>query len=100
MKTQKCDVTKEEDVKSAIDACVKAFGGLHVAINSAGVATVSPMLTSRGAIDLDLFKKTIEINVFGTMYVSKHAAIQMSKQEKLNDRGERGVIVHVSSVAA
>lgn len=35
-----CDVTKEEDVKNAIETTVKTFGGLHVAIACAGVAFV------------------------------------------------------------
>ncbi len=36
----KCDVTKEEDVKNAIEQTVKAFGTIHVAIPSAGVGSI------------------------------------------------------------
>ena len=35
----------------------------------------------------------------GSVYVAKYAAIQMSKNQP-NERGERGVILFVSSVAA
>ena len=49
---------------------------------------------------MNLFKKSMEINVYGSMYVAKHAAIVMSKNQPLTDRGEKGVIIFVSSVAA
>ena len=43
--TIKCDVTKEDDVKHAIDLTVKEFGTIHAALACAGVATVTPTLT-------------------------------------------------------
>jgi NAD(P)-dependent dehydrogenase (short-subunit alcohol dehydrogenase family) len=42
--------------------------------------------------------KVLKINVIGTFNVSKYAALQMSKQQLL-ENGERGVIINVSSVA-
>jgi NAD(P)-dependent dehydrogenase (short-subunit alcohol dehydrogenase family) len=33
----RCDVTRAEDVKAAVDAAVKTFGGLDIAFNNAGV---------------------------------------------------------------
>jgi NAD(P)-dependent dehydrogenase (short-subunit alcohol dehydrogenase family) len=41
----KCDVTKEEDVKNAIDLTVITYGTIHAALACAGVATITPMLT-------------------------------------------------------
>jgi 3-hydroxyacyl-CoA dehydrogenase / 3-hydroxy-2-methylbutyryl-CoA dehydrogenase len=75
----KCDVTKEEDVKAAIDKTVQAFGTIHSVLACAGIASVSPTLSSKGSLDMNLFKKTMEINVYGSMYVAKHSAIVMSK---------------------
>lgn len=49
---------------------------------------------------MNLFKKAMEINVYGSMYVAKYAAIAMSKNQPVTDRGEKGVIIFVSSVAA
>ena len=40
------------------------------------------------------------INVLGSMYVAKYAAIIMSKNKAVNEQGEKGVILMVSSVAA
>ena len=96
----KCDVTKEEDVKKAIDGTVEGFGTIHAVLACAGIITVAPTLSSKGNLDMNLFKKCMEINVYGSMYVAKHAAIIMSKNKALDDRGEKGVIIFVSSVAA
>ena len=93
-------MTKEEDVKSAIETSVKEFGTVHAVLACAGIATVSPTLSSKGSLDMNLFKKATEINVYGSMYVAKHAAIAMSKNQPVTDRGEKGVIIFVSSVAA
>ena len=98
--TFKCDVTKEEEVKKAIDGTVAAYGTIHAVLASAGIATVSPTLSKNGSLDMNMFKKCMEVNVYGSMYVAKHASIVMSKNKPLNDRGEKGVIIFVSSVAA
>jgi 3-hydroxyacyl-CoA dehydrogenase/3-hydroxy-2-methylbutyryl-CoA dehydrogenase len=98
--TVKCDVTKEEDVKSAVELTVKTFGTVHAALACAGVATITPTLSSRGPLDTAVFKKVTEINVYGSIYVAKYCAVAMSKNQPINDKGEKGVIMFVSSVAA
>lgn len=75
----KCNVTKAEDVKDAIDETVKAFGTIHAVLACAGVATVVPTLTSRGSLDVNLFKLTMDINVIGSVHVAKYASVIMSK---------------------
>ena len=41
----RCDVTKRSDIDAAMAETVKAFGGLDVLVNNAGVAHVNkPML--------------------------------------------------------
>ena len=42
----------------------------------------------------------LDINLLGSVYVAKYAALAMSKNKALNDKGEKGVILFVSSVAA
>ena len=98
--TIKCDVTKEEDVQRAVEETVKAFGTIHAALACAGVATITPTLTSKGPLDTSVFKKVTEINVYGSIYVAKYCAVVMSKNQPINDKGEKGVIMFVSSVAA
>ena len=51
-------------------------------------------------LDTDRFKQVVEINVYGSIYVAKYASAVMAKNQPLNDRGEKGVLLFVSSVAA
>lgn len=96
----KCDVTKELDVKNAVEQTVAKFGALHVALACAGVAWPGMTLTSKGGLDTKRFEQVVAINLFGSAYVAKFAAIAMSKNKPVNDLGEKGVIIFVSSVAA
>lgn len=95
-----CDVTKEADVKNAIDKTVEKFGTIHVALACAGVAWVTPTLTSRGPLNTKVFEAVMAINVLGSAYMAKYAAVVMSKNKAVNEQGEKGVILFVSSVAA
>ena len=42
----------------------------------------------------------MEINVYGSIYLAKYASVAMSKNKPLNEMGERGVLIFVSSIAA
>lgn len=42
----------------------------------------------------------MKINLYGSAYVAKYSAVAMSKNKPINDMGEKGVIIFVSSVAA
>ena len=75
----KCDVTKEEDVKHAIDKTVEKFGKIHVALTSAGTNALTPTLTARGPLDSKIFDKIININLYGSVHVAKYASVVMSK---------------------
>ena len=97
----KCNVAVEEQVKKAVDDTVAKFGTIHVALACAGVAWMAPMLSKKGAVlNTDIFRSVIQINVLGSVYMAKYAALAMSKNEALNKlEGEKGVIILVSSVA-
>lgn len=94
------DVTDEKAVGAAVATAVETFGALHIAVNCAGIASVGQTITSKTIMDFRTLKLVTEINVFGSIYVAAHAAKAMSKNKPVNDRGERGVIVNVASVAA
>jgi NAD(P)-dependent dehydrogenase (short-subunit alcohol dehydrogenase family) len=93
------DVTSEPEVRAAIAGAVEAFGGVHVAVNCAGVGVAAKVVSRRGLFPLDLFTKCVEVNLFGTFNVIRLAAEAMVKNEP-NADGERGVIVNTASVAA
>jgi NAD(P)-dependent dehydrogenase (short-subunit alcohol dehydrogenase family) len=93
------DVTDEGSVKDAIDAALRAFGGLHGAINCAGVASAEKVLGREGSHSLATFSKVVEVNLVGTFNVIRLAAEAMARNEP-TEGGERGVIINTASVAA
>ncbi|MEA2434837.1 MAG: hypothetical protein QOG54_2294 [Actinomycetota bacterium] len=93
------DVTNETEVQAAVDLAASEFGGLHIAVNCAGVGFPGRVLTRDGsANDLDRFEFVIRVNLIGTFNVIRLVAAQMAKQEP--DGEERGVIINTASIAA
>ncbi len=93
------DVCSETDVQNAVHVAVNEMGGLHGAINCAGIGTPEKVLGREGPIALATFSKVIQINLIGTFNVIRLAAAAMSKQAP-NEEGERGVLINTASVAA
>ena len=93
------DVTSEEQVKAAIDLAVTAFGRLDGVINAAGIGPAAKVLGRNGPHPLDLFEKTIRINLVGTFNVIRLGAAVLA-QNTPSDAGERGVIINTASIAA
>ena len=61
------------------------------------------MLSSKGKKSLNLksFEKVMQINVHGSIYMAKYAAVAMSKNKQVNSsRDDKGLILLTSSVAA
>lgn len=97
---QHVNVVDEAAVAAAIDAVVAAFGAIHICNNFAGVADACKTLSKGQAFPLDTFKRVIDINLIGTFDVLRLAALQMSRQDPVNDDGCRGVIINTASIAA
>lgn len=93
------DVTQEEQVQAAVNTAVEKLGGLHGAINCAGIAIGERVLGKEKPHALITFSKVIQINLIGTFNVIRLAAEAMSKNEP-GESGERGVIINTASVAA
>ena len=94
----KCDVTSEADGKAAVEAA-SALGALRGLINCAGVAPAMKTVGKDGAHPLELFQKTVNINLVGTFNMGRLAAEAMARLEP-GESGERGVIINTASVAA
>jgi len=95
----KADVTSEGDVQAALALAREAFGGVHGVVNAAGIGTAEKVLGKNGPHALELFERTLRINLVGSFNVIRLAAAAMAAQEP-TDTGERGVIVNTASVAA
>lgn len=93
------DITKEEEVRSALQKGMDLFGSLHGLINCAGVAPGERILGRKGVHRLASFAKTIEVNLIGTFNLTRLVAAEIEKNEP-GESGERGMIINTASVAA
>jgi NAD(P)-dependent dehydrogenase (short-subunit alcohol dehydrogenase family) len=94
-----CDVTSENETKSAVVSAHQRMGGLNLLVNCAGVIGAGRMLGREGPMPGEVFIKTVHINLIGTFLVDKAAAALMQANAPGAD-GERGLLIHTSSVAA
>ncbi len=94
----KCDVTSEVDGMAVVAAAV-AMGTLRGLINCAGVAPAVKTVGKDGPHPLEVFQRTVNINLVGTFNMARLAADAMGKTEGV-DSGERGIIINTASVAA
>lgn len=85
--TMVADVSDYEQCNNFIQSTIDTFGGIHILINNAGVSMRALLKDA----EVDVIKKVMDINFFGTVYCTKLA---------LNSIIERkGTIVGVSSIA-
>ena len=95
----KCDVTSEAEVIAAMATAAQSMGSINLLVNCAGVVGAGRVLGRNGPMAGDFYTKVIHINLIGTFLCDKAAAALMQNNTP-NADGERGLIVHTSSVAA
>src|SRR5687767_11181947 len=95
----KCDVTSETEVNAAMDAARVAMGSINLLVCCAGVIGAGRVLGKSGPMAGDFFSRVVQINLVGT-FLSDKAAAAIMQHNTPNADGERGVIIHTSSVAA
>jgi NAD(P)-dependent dehydrogenase (short-subunit alcohol dehydrogenase family) len=83
------DVTDEAQVAAAVAAATDATGRLDGVVMSAGGSETIGPLTQ---VDIDAWRRTVDLNLTGTLLTIKHAARVMARQSG-------GSIVAISSVA-
>ncbi len=93
------DVTSVDEVTRAVQQTAAAFGGLHIAVNCAGVGAAMKTAGKGGPMPLEMFEMVIKINLIGTFNVIRLAATEMLKNTPGED-GERGVLINTASIAA
>jgi NAD(P)-dependent dehydrogenase (short-subunit alcohol dehydrogenase family) len=95
----KCDVSVESQVEGAMDAAREAMGGINLLVNCAGIVGAGKLLGKDGPMRGDFFENVVRVNLIGTFLCDKAAAALMQANVP-NEEGERGVIIHTSSIAA
>lgn len=84
------DVTNEDEVGRVVEATTAWSGRLQGVVHCAGGSeTIGPITQ----IDSEAWRRTVDLNINGTMYVLKHAAREMV-------RGGGGSFIGISSIAA
>lgn len=86
---QKCDVSKNEEVKNTVEKCLSVFGGLDFAFNNAGIEGKSAFTADCTEENWD---QVLNINLKGVWLCMKYQIPQMLKQG-------HGSIVNCSSIA-
>ena len=81
------DVSILNDCKMFIASSIKQFGGIDILINNAGIS----MRALFKDADLEVFRKVMDINFFGTIYCTKLALPSLIER--------KGTIVGISSIA-
>lgn len=85
----KCDVTRDEDVKAALDKTIETFGGLDFAFNNAGVEQKN---AATAEIEAKEWDRIVDINLRGVFLCMKYEIPLLLKQGG-------GAIVNTSSGA-
>lgn len=95
-----CDVTKESDVKNAVDTAVSRYGKLDIMFSNAGIPGNSSDRTvliaphdHQESTDHENFRRVFDVNVFGAFLCAKHAARVMIP-------AKQGSIIITSSVCS
>lgn len=81
------DVSSEESVEEMLAEAEKAVGGIDIAVSNAAYSDREPFYEA----DLDGFRRTIDVSMWGPFYLTRGVARRMMS------RGEGGNIVVVSS---
>lgn len=74
-RTQRCDVTNEDDVNAVVATATETMGGVDVLVNSAGV--IGPIETPAQNVALEDFRHIIDVNLIGTFLACKAAIPSM-----------------------
>src|SRR5918992_5569750 len=87
----RCDVTREKDVREAIAATVKRYGGLHALYNNAGIM----MAEDRSVVDTEewVWDRTLAVNLKGIYLCCRHGIPEMI-------RGGGGSVINIASFVA
>ena len=71
------DVTQEADCKNLIEKAIEKFGKINILINNAGIS----MRASFEEVEMDVLRKLMDVNYWGTVYCTKYALPHILEQK-------------------
>jgi len=87
----RADISNQDEAHGLIDSTVERFGQLDFLINNAGWTTEVPHHQLDDLTD-EIFRKTFDVNVYGTWWLCKRAIPQLRNSDDPN-------IVNITSIA-
>jgi dehydrogenase/reductase SDR family protein 7B len=81
------DVSVETDCQNLISKAIEAYGKIDILVNNAGISMRSLFID----VDLNVLKKLMDVNFWGTVYCTKHALPYLLKSQ--------GSLLGISSVS-
>lgn len=81
------DITDEQKVEKTFENIIHKFKSIDILVNNAGISQISLFENT----NLDIFKKVMEVNFYGTVYCTKYALPHLKRSQ--------GQIIALSSVA-
>lgn len=95
----KVNVAEDESVAEGLRRAAERHGTARILVNCAGIAPAVKTVGKENVPHaLDIYRRTIEVNLIGTFNMISKFAAQLAAAEEIE--GERGVIVNTASVAA
>ena len=82
------DAGSAEDARTVVEATEKAFGGLHILVNNAGIFPLVPVWS----VSEELWDRVIDINLKGVFLYAKAAGEVMARA------GQGGRIINIASI--
>ncbi|MFB6263141.1 MAG: SDR family oxidoreductase [Bradymonadaceae bacterium] len=86
------DVADRESVESTVATTVDELGGLEILVNNAGRSYHDPI----DRADLDEWESTVDVNLMGTVYTTRHAGPHLREGA---ENGYRAAVVNIASIA-
>jgi NAD(P)-dependent dehydrogenase (short-subunit alcohol dehydrogenase family) len=94
------DVAVPDQVEAAFAEALAGLGRVpRIVVNCAGIGSAARIVGRDGKLSIDLFERTLRVNLLGSYAVMSHAARAIAGLEPVSADGERGVIVNTASVA-
>jgi NAD(P)-dependent dehydrogenase (short-subunit alcohol dehydrogenase family) len=94
-----CDVSDAGATEAAIAKGRETHGAARVLVHCVGRGDAHPVLDADGPMDLDAFRRLVEVNLISSFNILRLAAADMASLPPLAN-GERGIIIFTASVSA